>query len=143
MTREELENKMAVSLGGRAAELIIFGHLSTGAADDLRRVTDIARSMVTRNGMSDKLGNVPYDRDPHALLTGSVLPSPPDEQDYAEKTAATVDEEVRAIVEKAFQRALDLLKERRIVLERTAQCLLEKETLEEAELTQLVSHPES
>jgi len=142
MTREELENKMAVSLGGRAAELIVFGHLSTGAADDLRRVTDIARSMVTRYGMSDKLGNVAYDRDPHTLLTGSDLPSPPHERDYAEKTAATVDEEVRAIVEKAFQRALDLLKERRAVLDRTAQRLLEKETLEEAELTQLVDHPE-
>src|SRR5712672_1475605 len=132
MTREELENKMAVSLGGRAAELIVFGHLSTGAADDLRRVTDIARSMVTRYGMSDKLGNVAYDRDPYTLLTGSDLPSPPHERDYAEKTAATVDEEVRAIVEKAFQRALDLLKERRAVLDRTAQRLLEKEKLEEA-----------
>jgi cell division protease FtsH len=142
MTREELEHKMAVSLGGRAAELIVFGHLSTGAADDLRRVTDIARSMVTRYGMSDKLGNVAYDRDPHTLLTGSDLPSPPHERDYAEKTAATVDDEVRAIVEKAFQRALDLLKERRAVLDRTAQRLLEKETLEEAELTQLVNHPE-
>jgi cell division protease FtsH len=143
MTREELENKMAVSLGGRAAELIVFGHLSTGAADDLRRVTDIARSMVTRYGMSDKLGNVAYDRDPHTFLTGPDLPSPPHERDYAEETAATVDEEVRAIVEKAFQRTLDLLKERRTVLERTAQRLLEKEALEEAELTQLVSHPES
>jgi cell division protease FtsH len=142
MTREELEHKMAVSLGGRAAELIVFGHLSTGAADDLRRVTDIARSMVTRYGMSDKLGNVAYDRDRHTLLTGSDLPSPPHERDYAEKTAATVDDEVRAIVENAFQRALDLLKERRAVLDRTAQRLLEKETLEEAELTQLVNHPE-
>src|SRR5712672_3119598 len=142
MTREELENKMAVSLGGRAAELIVFGHLSTGAADDLRRVTDIARSMVTRYGMSDKLGNVAYDRDPHTLLTGSDLPSPLHERDYAEKTAATVDDEVRAIVEKAFQRALDLLKERRAVLDRTVQRLLEKETLEEAELSQLVNHPE-
>src|SRR5688572_10605719 len=64
MTREELENKMAVLLGGRAAELIAFGHLSTGAAVDLRRVTDIARSMVTRYGMSEKLGSVAYERDP-------------------------------------------------------------------------------
>jgi cell division protease FtsH len=142
MTREELENKMAVSLGGRAAELIVFGHLSTGAADDLRRVTDIARNMVTRYGMSEKLGNVAYDRDPRAFLTGPDLPPPPHERDYAENTAATVDEEVRANVEKAFQRALDLLRERRGVLDRTAQRLLEKETLEEAELTQLVNHPE-
>ena len=143
MTREELENKMAVALGGRAAEWIVFGHLSTGAADDLRRVTDIARSMVTRYGMSEKLGNVAYDRDPRAFLTGPDLPPPPRDRDYAEKTAATVDEEVRAIVEKAFQRALDLLRERRAVLDRTARRLLETETLEEAELAQLVNQPAS
>ncbi len=143
MTREELENKMAVALGGRAAEWIVFGHLSTGAADDLRRVTDIARSMVTRYGMSEKLGNVAYDRDPRTFLTGPDLPPPPRDRDYAEKTAATVDEEVRAIVEKAFQRALDLLRERRAVLDRTARRLLETETLEEAELAQLVNQPAS
>jgi cell division protease FtsH len=138
MTREELENKMAVLLGGRAAELIVFGHLSTGAADDLRRVTDIARSMVTRYGMSERLGNVAYDRDPRTFLTGPDLPSPPRERDYAEETAAAVDEEVRAIVDRTFQRTLDLLKERRDVLDRTARRLLEKETLEEPELKQLV-----
>jgi cell division protease FtsH len=142
MTREELEDKMAVSLGGRAAELMVFGHLSTGAADDLRRVTDIARSMVTRYGMSERLGNVAYDRDPRTFLTGPDLPPPPHERDYAENTAATVDEEVRANVEKAFQRALDLLRERRAILDRTARRLLETETLEEAELTQLVNQPE-
>jgi cell division protease FtsH len=138
MTREELENKMAVLLGGRAAELIVFGHLSTGAADDLRRVTDIAQSMVTRYGMSEKLGNVAYERDPRTFLTGPNLPSPPHEREYADKTAATVDEEVRANVERAFQRALGLLRERRAVLDRTARRLLETETLEEAELTRLV-----
>jgi cell division protease FtsH len=143
MTREELENKMAVLLGGRAAELIVFGHLSTGAADDLRRVTDIAHSMVTRYGMSEKVGNVAYDRDPRSFLTGPDLPSPPHERDYAEKTAATVDEEVRSNVENAFQRALKLLRERRAVLDRTARRLLETETLEEAELMRLINDPES
>jgi cell division protease FtsH len=138
MTREELENKMAVLLGGRAAELIVFGHLSTGAADDLRRVTDIAQSMVTRYGMSEKLGNVAYERDPRTFLTGPNLPSLPHEREYADKTAATVDEEVRANVERAFQRALGLLRERRAILDRTARRLLETETLEEAELTRLV-----
>jgi cell division protease FtsH len=139
MTREELENKMAVTLGGRAAELIVFGHLSTGAADDLRRVTDIARSMVTRYGMSDKLGNVAYDRDPRTFMTGPDLPQPPHDRDYAEKTAATVDEEVRSIVDRAFQRALELLRDRRAALDRTARRLLEKETLEEMELIRLVN----
>jgi cell division protease FtsH len=138
MTREELENKMAVLLGGRAAELIVFGHLSTGAADDLRRVTDIARSMVTRYGMSDKLGNVAYDRDPRSFLTGPNLPSPPSDRDYAEETAAAVDREVHAIVEKTFERTLTLLKQRRQLLERTARRLLDKETLEEAELAEII-----
>src|SRR5579863_6484792 len=74
MTREELESKMAVLLGGRAAELTVFGHLSTGAADDLRRVTDIAHSMVTRYGMSECLGGVVYDRELRNFITGPGLP---------------------------------------------------------------------
>src|SRR5437660_742343 len=143
MTRGEREDKITVSLGGRAAELIVFGHLSTGAADDLRRVTDIARSMVMRYGMSEKLGNVAYDRDPRSFMTGPDLPQPPHERDYADETAATVDEEVRALVERAFQHAVGLLRERRAVLDRTARRLLETETLEEAELRQLVDHPQS
>jgi cell division protease FtsH len=141
MTRQELENKMSVLLGGRAAELTVFGHLSTGAADDLRKVTDIARSMVTRYGMSECLGSVAYDRDPRSFLTGPDLPPPPREQDYAEETAAVIDKEVRGIVQSAMERALGILRERRDVLERTAQRLLEKETLDEKELKELVGPP--
>jgi cell division protease FtsH len=141
MTREELENKMAVLLGGRAAEFLIFEHLSTGAADDLRRVTDIARSMVTRYGMSERLGNVAYDRDPRTFLTGPDLPLPARERDYSDETAAAVDEEVKAITDRTFNRTLNILKERRDILERTARRLLEKETLEEAELMALVHPP--
>ena len=141
MTREELENKMSVLLGGRAAELTVFDHLSTGAADDLRKVTDIARSMVTRDGMSETLGSVAYDRDPRTFMTGPTLPMPPREQDYAEQTAAVIDTEVRAIVQAAMDRALGILRERRDVLERSACRLLEKETLEEQELRDLVGPP--
>jgi cell division protease FtsH len=141
MTREELENKMAVLLGGRAAEFIVFNHFSTGAADDLRRVTDIARSMVTRYGMSKKLGHVAYDRDPRTFLTGPDLPMPQREHDYSESSAATIDEEVRTIVDAAFQRTIAILNERRDVLERAARRLLEKETLDEAELAQIVGKP--
>jgi cell division protease FtsH len=141
MTREELDSKMSVLLGGRAAELAVFGHLSTGAADDLRRVTDIARSMVTRYGMSERLGSVAYDRDPRSFLTGPDLPSPARQQDYAEETAAVIDKEVRAIVQAAMERALGILRERRDVLERCARRLLEKETLDERELTALVGPP--
>src|SRR4051794_6711883 len=141
MTRQELENKMAVLLGGRVAELIVFEHLSTGAADDLRRVTDIARSMVMRYGMSDKLGSVAYDREPRSFLTGPHLPSPPSERDYGEATGDAIDAEVRAIVDRALEGTLGILRERRDVLERAAQRLLEKETLDEADLVELVGAP--
>jgi cell division protease FtsH len=141
MTREELENKMAVLLGGRAAELTIFGHFSTGAADDLRRVTDIARSMVTRYGMSEQLGGVAYDRDPRTFLTGPDLPLPQREHDYAEQTAAEIDKEVRSIVQAAMDRALEILREKRELLERSARFLLEKETLDEKDLANLIGSP--
>jgi cell division protease FtsH len=138
MTQEELENKMAVLLGGRASEQVVFGHLSTGAADDLRRVTDIARSMVTKYGMSRRLGSVAYDRDPRTFLTGPDLPMPGREQDYGEETAATIDDEVRLLVQHAMDRAAGILTERRDILERSARRLLEKETLEENELRELI-----
>ena len=141
MTREELENKMSVLLGGRAAELTVFGHLSTGAADDLRRVTDIARSMVTRYGMSERLGSVAYDRDPRGYLTGPELPSPQREETYAEETAAAIDEEVRGIVRVAMDRTLAILRDKRDVLERSARRLLEKETLDEKDLAELIGPP--
>src|ERR1700726_4002291 len=134
MTREELENKMAVLLGGRAAEQVVYGHLSTGAADDLAKVTDIARSMVMRYGMDQRLGNLSYDRDPRSFMTGPDLPSPPREQDYSPETAATIDNEVRDIVHSAMDRALTILREKRDVLERSARKLLEKETLDEKDL---------
>jgi cell division protease FtsH len=141
MTREELENKMSVLLGGRAAELTVFGHLSTGAADDLRRVTDIARSMVTRYGMSDRLGSVAYDRDPRNFLPGPDLPLPQREEGYAEETAAAIDQEVRSIVHTAMDRALAILRDKRDVLERSARKLLEKETLDENDLEALIGPP--
>ncbi len=141
MTRDELENKMSVLLGGRAAELTVFGHLSTGAADDLRRVTDIARAMVTRYGMSERLGSVAYERDPHNYLTGPELPMPQRAEGYAEETAATIDNEVRAIVQSAMERALGILREKRDVLERSARKLLEKETLDEKDLAELIGPP--
>jgi cell division protease FtsH len=140
MTREELENKMATLLGGRAAEMVMFGHLSTGAADDLRKVTDIARSMVTKYGMSEKLGNVAYDRDRRSFLAGADLPVA-HEQDYGEKTATVIDDEVRGLVQSAMDRAVDILREKRTVLERSAQRLLEKETLEERDLIELIGPP--
>jgi cell division protease FtsH len=139
MSREELENKMAVLLGGRAAEWVVFGDLTTGAADDLRRVTDLARSMVTRYGMSTALGPIAYEQERGSML-GSMQSSLgyPEQRDYGEVTATTIDDEVRSIVQVAFDRTVALLKERREVLEVAARRLLEKETLNEHELLELV-----
>jgi cell division protease FtsH len=139
MTREELENKMAVLLGGRAAELVVFGHLSTGAANDLAQVTDIARSMVTRYGMSEKLGNVALEKDERSFLTPNPLGNGAQERSYSDETATAIDDEVRDIVQRAMDRTIELLTERRALLETTARRLLEKETLDEAELLHLVS----
>lgn len=143
MTREELENKMCALLGGRAAEWIVYGHLSTGAADDLRKVTDIARSMVTRYGMSKRLGPVSYDREPRSFLSQGDAPAPfLGERDFGEATSDVIDEEVRAIVEAAFARTVEILESRRGALERGARLLLEKETLDETELAELAGAPD-
>ncbi|MDJ0390525.1 ATP-dependent zinc metalloprotease FtsH [Roseomonas sp. E05] len=137
MTAQELENKMAVLLGGRAAEWIVFGHLSTGAADDLAKVTDIARSMVTRYGMSARLGQVALEKDSRSFLAPDPLAGAMQERMYSNETAAAIDSEVRGIVQQAFERAIGLLKERRGTLDEAAHRLLEKETLEAAELQAL------
>ena len=139
MTREELERKMAVLLGGRAAEHIAFGHLSTGAADDLAKVTDIARAMVTRYGMDQKLGHVSYERDPGSFLQPVPGFAPPPPRVYGEETAREIDCAIREIVDTAFARAVETLTRHRELLEKGAAMLLEKETLTESELTDLVA----
>jgi cell division protease FtsH len=137
MTREELENKMAVLLGGRAAEQIVFGHLSTGAADDLVKVTDIARAIVTRYGMTDRLGHVALEKDRRSFLATDQPYYGPQERSYSDETAAAIDEEVKRIVDETFDRTVNLLRERRDALERIARRLLEKETLDEREMAAL------
>ncbi|MGV6476915.1 ATP-dependent zinc metalloprotease FtsH [Azotobacter vinelandii] len=138
MTREELENKMAVLLGGRAAEWIVFSHFSTGAADDLAKVTDIARAMVTRYGMSERLGHVSLEREQRSFLGAEQMYGLPPRHEYGETTATAIDTEVQAIVEHAFQRTVTLLEERRALLERSARRLLEEETLDAEQLAELV-----
>ncbi|WP_055451260.1 ATP-dependent zinc metalloprotease FtsH [Thiomonas bhubaneswarensis] len=135
MTREELENKMAVLMGGRAAEHLIYGHWSTGAADDLAKVTDIARSMVTRYGMVEKLGGVSLEETPQSVLGTPALPP---QHEYSEQTAREIDCAVRDLVNVAFNRATDILQQKRAVLDEGARLLLEKETLTETELRQLM-----
>jgi cell division protease FtsH len=134
MTREELENKLTVLLGGRAAEQLVFGHLSTGAADDLAKATEIARSMVTRYGMDERLGHATYETDRPTFLG----PAPAGEiRVLSEETNRSIDEAVRGIVNAAFERAFELLKARRAALEAGALTLLQQETLEQSDLEQL------
>jgi cell division protease FtsH len=134
MTRDELESKMAVLLGGRAAEEVVFGHLSTGAANDLAKVTDIARSMVMRYGMVKALGHVAYEEERPPFLGG---PLPQGHREYSEATAREIDIAVRQIVEGTYETALAILQRERATLERWAQKLLERETLVEADLDEL------
>ena len=135
MTTGELENKMAVLLGGRAAEHVVFDEISTGAADDLMKVTNIARSMVTRFGMVPALGQVAYESEQSQFLAtpGGGLKS----REFSEETAREIDTAVKGIVDRAFGQAVKILTERRTTLERGAQLLLQKETLSEDDLREL------
>ncbi len=136
MTREELENRMAVLLGGRAAEEIFFGHLSTGAADDLIKATDIARSMVLRYGMDEQLGHVAYERDRSPIL-GARQPQGWPGREFSDETERLIDHAVRGLTGKALDRALDILNAHRDLHARMAEILLQKETLEDEELEAL------
>jgi cell division protease FtsH len=137
MTKTELEDRMAVMLGGRAAEELHFAEISTGAHNDLYRATDIARSMVREYGMSEKLGPLTFERERRPLFLEGLAPTAP--RDYSEATAQEIDAEVKALVDRAHQRAMELLAAKRDVLERVAKMLLEKEVLEGDELRQLLN----
>jgi cell division protease FtsH len=135
MTRAELEAKMAVLLGGRSAEDLVFGQPSTGASDDLSRATEIARSMVTRYGMLPELGPLAYETEPSGFLAG--IPQVP-RRLYSEQTAREIDLSIRGLVEAAQARALRILGENRGLLEEGSKQLLAKETLADAELQALL-----
>jgi cell division protease FtsH len=136
-TREELEARICVLLGGRAAEHIMFHHLSTGAADDLAKVTSIARDMVGRYGMDEKLGPVSYDSDRPTFLQGPAAAAGWHERSYSDETAHAIDQAVQRIVEQTFARTVAILERQRDLLERGAAALLEKETLDETDLKAL------
>jgi cell division protease FtsH len=139
MSRAELENKMAVLLGGRAAESLVFAELSTGAADDLSKVTDIARGMVTRYGMVESLGQVTYETDPSPFLQPQGgMPQYGQVRRYSEETAREIDCAMRELVQAAYARAVATLTLNRDILDRGAAELLARETLSENDLKALV-----
>jgi len=135
MSRRELKNKIAVLLGGRAAELLIFDHLSTGASDDISKATNIARSMVTRYGMDPDLGYVAYETTEGQNHLGNAQVK----KEYSERTSLNIDNAVREIVTDDANRALAILELNRDLLESTSRALLEKETLDEADLQEFAS----
>ena len=132
MTKSELENKVAVLLGGRIAEELIFGEASTGAQNDLVKATDIAKSMVKAYGMSKKVGMVTLERERQPQFV-QIQPSQ-EKGDYSEATAQEIDFEIRRIIDEQYERVKQLLGEKRAVLQQGAKMLLEREVISGAEL---------
>ncbi|WP_372840641.1 ATP-dependent zinc metalloprotease FtsH [Phaeovulum sp.] len=138
ITRSELENRMVMLLAGRAAEQIRFSEVSTGAADDLVRATDVARQIVTRFGMHEVLGQAVLEQERGGYLGEDRVNFSP--RDYSEETAREVDLAVRELLDTAFQRALALLKEAHTDLEAGARLLMERETITPADFPPLKPH---
>ena len=136
-SRSYLHNQMAVALGGRVAEEIIFGaeEVTTGASNDLQQVARVARQMVTRFGMSDRLGPVALGRQQGNMFLGRDIGA---ERDFSEETAATIDDEVRQLVDMSYRRAKEVLVTNRAVLDKLAQMLVDRETVDSEELQNLL-----
>ena len=137
--RRDLLNQLAVLLGGRTAEEIALGEISTGAQNDLQRATDIARAMVTEWGMSDALGAINYDG--HKRSKFLDIPIGPERGAYAEDTARLIDAEVKRIMTEAHGVARQLLSGRRDMLEKVTRQLLEQEVMEGDELRTILGVP--
>jgi len=138
MAKTELENKIAVLLGGRNAEELIFGEASTGAQNDLVRATDIAKSMVKSYGMSEKLGTVTLDRERQPLMM--QMQAPQEKGDYSEETAREIDCEVRRIIDEQYDRVRWLLAEKKRALIEGANVLLEREVISGSELKTIMDN---
>jgi len=137
MTRTDLLNQLSVLLGGRSAEEIAFGEISTGAQNDLQRATDIARAMVTEYGMSDELGVVAYETNRRPMFLN--MPLPQERGPYAEETARRIDAEVSRLMAEAHEQARRILGGRRATLDALSERLLEKEVIESGELSAIVA----
>jgi cell division protease FtsH len=137
-TKAYLEKRLAMALGGHAAEEIIFGEMSTGPSDDISKVTKLARAMVTRYGMSERLGPRTFGQKEELIFLGREIS---EQRDYSEKVAEEIDDEVRRIIDRAHELARSILRENRAKLEQLAQKLLEVETLEGEPLLALMQSP--
>jgi len=134
-TRAELADTMAMTLGGRAAEEIVFNEITTGASNDLEKVTQTAKQMVMRYGMSERLGPRVFGHDRGQPFLGREFSSEPD---YSDEIAREIDDEIRRVVEEAHQTAKDILNERREKLESLSKILLQRETIDAKEFVALL-----
>ena len=134
-SKKQLEDRLCHAMGGRAAEILVFDHLTTGAAGDLEQATAIARSMVTRFGMSDKLGPLTFGKREDMIFLGKEITS---SKDYSDQTAMMIDSEVRGIIERAHEQAVRLLRENLDKLHLLAKTLLERETIDGDQMNRLL-----
>ena len=138
ITRNQLEAKLAMAMGGRVAEELVFGEITTGASDDLEQATNIAQTMVTRYGMSKKLGPRTFGKREEMLFLGREIS---EQRDYSDRVAKTIDEEVRRLIQTAYDTAKRILKEERVRLDHISDYLLEHETIDEEQVPDLFDAP--
>ncbi len=133
-SKTEFEDKLAGMLGGHASEEIVFGDTTTGASNDIEKATELARAMVTHYGMSQALGPLTFGKKEELIFLGREIS---EQRNYSDEVAAKIDAEVRSIIDHAYDRAREVLTEHRAVLDRLADLLIEKETIEAAEFESL------
>ena len=138
ITRNQLEAKLAMAMGGRVAEELVFGEITTGASDDLEQATNIAQTMVTRYGMSKKLGPRTFGKREEMLFLGREIS---EQRDYSDRVAKTIDEEVRRLIQTAYDTAKRILTEERVRLDHISDYLLEHETIDEEQVPDLFDAP--
>lgn len=139
LSKRELEERIAVCLGGRVAEQLVLGDISTGASNDIQKASEIARSMVTKYGMSEKLGTISYENSSSEIFIGRSMAQA---RSYSEEIAGLIDEEIQSIVNTAYRRCEEILTQHRKELELTAQYLLSYETMDRAVFEKVFSEPE-
>ena len=139
-SKAELEEHIAVCLGGRVAEQLVLGDISTGASNDIQKASSIARAMVTKYGMSEKLGTIAYGNESDEVFIGRTMAQA---RSYSEDVAGLIDEEVKSIVDRAYARCEEILTRCRPQLELTAQYLLAHETMSGAEFAKVLTDPEA
>jgi len=138
LSRRELEERIAVCLGGRVAEQVVLGDISTGASSDIQKASQIARSMVTKYGMSERLGTIAYGNENDEVFIGRTMAQA---RAYSEEVAGQIDQEVKAIVDRAYRRCEEILNSRRTELELTARYLLDHETMDAETFAKVFDEP--